>query len=173
MSTKTIAKPAAQPTNTAADKPKTQFIFQQYQDNTGPLDPSRIDDMVTEDFSYEEWQPAWISYDRLDNAAKRYYQRVTPAEHGHLFKADAFNTTHNCIGRGYDKLHPSMGGIPEDYLHIRPREAAVEEERQMSAASARRLVDNEKLQEIRQRTNNVVGAEILGGISFNRTKWED
>ena len=43
----------------------------------------------------------------------------------------------------------------------------------MAEASARRLQDNEKLREIREKVGGVVGADVLGGVSMSRSGWGD
>lgn len=152
------------------EKPK--FVFADYQDNTGPVDTSRVDDFLTDEFDNNMWQLAWIRHDGLEKAQRRYYEVVRRDTHGHLFKDEAFDSVQNIIGRGREHLHPTMGGIPEVYLCIRPREAGVQEQLQMSRASGRRLQDNEEIQGIRDKIGSVVGPEHLtGGFSMNRSGW--
>lgn len=168
MSKTGVSKPTVAPA-TATQNTKPKFVFEQYQDDVTGADPSRIDEFITEEFSFDEWQPAWIRYDGHEAAVKRYYSRVQRDTHGHLFKDEAFDPIHNIIGKGKERLNPMLGGIPEVALYIRPREAADEEQRQMSAASARRLQDNQKLQEIRDKIGNVVGTDsVFGGVSMGR-----
>lgn len=179
MSNKNKTAPAVQfendePEQAVASKPR--FIFQAYQDNTGAVDESEIEPYLNPGvvFDYEQWAPAWKRYDQISDVHKDYYVVVRAGEQfSELFSPESFDPIHGVIGRGKDKLHPSLGGIPELYLCIRPREADVEEERQMSRASARRLEDNEKLKEIKKRSNGVVGAEMFGGVSMSRTGWGD
>lgn len=157
-------------TGTVTEAPtKPKFVFAEYQDNTGPVDTSRIDDIISDDYSHDEWQAAWIRYDQLDKALRRYYQVVRRDSHLHLFREDAFCPTHNVIGRGKEHMNITMGGIPEVYLCIRPREAEFAEQEQMSQASARRLESNDKLNAIKEKVGNVVGANMFGGVSMGHT----
>ena len=159
------------PAQTAAPK-KSKFVFQHYQDNTGPVDQSRIDDLLADDFDQSEWQFGWIRFDRLDWAQKRYYQVIRRDTHEHWFKPDVFDPVHNVIGRGQGNLSIAMNGIPEVYLCVREREAQQEEQRQMSEFSAQRLQDDPKLTEIKERMGNVVGTgSVFGGVSMNRSSW--
>lgn len=153
-----------------ATKPK--FVFQDYQDNTGPVDKSRVDELLEDGFpGHEEIQLAWIHFNGLAAAEKRYYRVIRRDTHEHWFKPEAFDNVHNVVGRGQGNLNLAMGGIPELYLCERPREAAEEEQRQMSEFSSRRLQDDAKLSEIKERMGNVVGTEILGGVSMGRSSW--
>lgn len=171
-STKTTTKPAPQQTETEAPAAKPKFVFQHYQDNTGPIDMSRIDELLADGFDQSEWQFGWIHFNKLDWAQKRYYQIIRRDTHEHWFKPEAFDPVHNVIGRGQGNLNLSMGGIPEVYLCVRPKEAAEEEQRQMSEYSARRLQDDPKLAEIKERMGHVVGPEsIFGGVQTNRSGW--
>lgn len=157
-----------QPSAEAPKKPK--FIFDHYQENAANEDPSRIDAFITDEFSFDEWAPAWIRYDSLEKAVKsRYFQIVEKSTHGHLFKEHAFDPMTGQIGRGKEYLHPSLGGIHELVLCIREREADNEEQRQMAEASARRLEQNEKVKELKEKMGGVVGTNVFGGVSMSHS----
>lgn len=171
MSRNTTTKSKAgttQPNEKVAVKPK--FIFDKYQESAANDDPSSIDAYITDQFSFDEWAPAWIRYNNLESAVKsRYFQVVRKDIHGDLFKDEAFDPISGQIGRGKEYLHPSLGGISELVLCIREREAEVEEQRQMAAASARRLEQNEKVKELKEKMGGVVGTNVFGGVSMSHS----
>lgn len=160
----------AEAQETTAPRSKKTFTFDAYQEAAAAKDPSSIDEFVTDEYNPNEWSCAWIRYNNLEKAQKtRYFDIVRRDTHGHLFKDAAFDPLTNQIGRGKEYLHPSMGGIPELTLCIRPKEAEIEEERQMSEASARRLEQSDKLKDIKERMGNVVGANVFGGVSMSHS----
>jgi hypothetical protein len=176
MSTKDKSQSQAVAVSETPDQPgvveKSKFVFLDYMDHSGPVDESKVDDLVTDQFDPSMYHLAWIRHDGLEKAtSRRYFTVVRRETHGDLFKDEAFDPIQGVVGRGKQHLHPTMGGIPEIYLCIRPMEANIEEQKQMSKASMRRLQEDSKIQEMRQKMGSVVGTEILGGVSMGRSGW--
>lgn len=151
----------------AAAKPK--YTFSDYQDDDSTRDTSRIDGLYTDEFDPDQYDPLWVRFDGHERAERRYFEEVTRDTHGHLFKDSAFDPILGVIGKGREYMHASKGGIHELTLWIRPIEAKIAEDQQMQAASARRLQDNEKIKEIKERTGSVVGANVFGGVSMSHS----
>lgn len=151
----------------ASAKPK--YNFSDYQDDDSTRDTSRVDGLVTDEFDPDQWDLLWARYDRHEKTQRRYFEQVCRDTHGHLFKDKAFDPILGVIGKGKEYLHSSLGGIYELTLWMRPIEAKIAEDQQMQAASARRLQDNEKIKEIKDRTGGVVGANVFGGVSMSHS----
>jgi len=176
--TKTTNQTDTEQTVAAPTAAEPQFYFPQYQDRTDANDRSDIAEMVREGVSMDAYHTAWIRYDKLKEAEKRYFQVVRKETHGDIFSDTAFDTN-GVIGMGHEYMGPQFGGIPELYLCIRPAAANVAEQQAMSEASARRLREDGEMQglrdsiqgELNRANNKVVDTALFGGVSFNRGGW--
>lgn len=147
---------------------RDEYIFGDYQDNAMFKDPLDITRHFKIGFDPKPYDFKWFRYNNLESARSRYFVQVDKTIHARWFKPEAFHPIRSGICSGEEYMN---GEMPENYLFVRPIEAAQAETQQMIALGERNRnpKENDKYQSNMQGMSDALASEG-GSIKDNSRK---